>query len=264
MAGMFFDKKTDSFSSEQLKTPRSDYLLSRQKELVLDLIAPLPGERILDVACGRGDSLQFFQGKWCLLTGIDASREKLNVARQRYGDHAEFVLAQPEDIPFSDNEFDVVTLMNVLETADNPQKIIEEAIRVSRGRVFIGYINSYSFVGTRQKLKEIFGFPLSRKIRFFSFPEIKAMVTSIAGETAVKWGSVIYFPGILYDFFEELEEIFPLRKNPFGAFVGMTFSVKYTCRTAQSPVLNSFKLNAKARDAAPEVAGRDMLSQADK
>ena len=57
--------------------------------------------------------------------------------------------------------------------------------------------------------------------------------------------------------------MFPLRKNPFGAFVGMTFPVKYTYRTAQSPIVNSFKLNSKARDTAPE-AVRGMLRQADK
>ena len=90
------------------------------------------------------------------------------------------------------------------------------------------------------------------------------MVRSLIGDTDIKWGSVIYFPGIVYNFFEEMEELFPLRKNPFGAFVGLTFPVKYTYRTAQSPIVNSFKLNnANVRNTAPE-AVRDMLRQADK
>jgi hypothetical protein len=101
-------------------------------------------------------------------------------------------------------------------------------------------------------------------MRFFSYPEIKNMVEDLAGDTVIKWGSVIYFPAIVYDFFEELEEMFPLRKNPFGAFVGLTFPVKYTYRTAQNPIVNSFKLNnVNARNTAPE-AVRDMLRQADK
>jgi len=89
------------------------------------------------------------------------------------------------------------------------------------------------------------------------------MVEASAGDTIIKWGSVIYFPGIVYDFFEELEEMFPLRKNPFGAFVGLTFPVRYTYRTAQNPIINSFQLKTNARDAAPE-AVRDMLSQVNK
>ena len=260
---MFFDQKTAGFSDKRLTTPRSNYIFARQKELVLDLITPLAGERLLDIGCGAGNNLQIFIDKWCSLTGIDSSADMLAIARQKYGDRVELISGQPEDIPFSDNEFDIVTIINFLEIADNPQKVIEEAIRVCRGRVFIGFINNYSFFGTRQTLKETFGFRLSRKMHFFSFPEIINIVKNIAGDTIIKWGSVIYFPGIVYDFFEELEEMFPLRKNPFGAFVGITFPVKYTYRTAQSPILNSFKLNAKARDAAPE-AVRDMLRQENK
>lgn len=54
------------------------------------------------------------------------------------------------------------------------------------------------------------------------------------------------------------DDLFPMRNNPLGAFVGMVFSVNYTYRTVQHPVLNSFKLKARERAAAPE-AVRDML-----
>lgn len=260
---MFSDQKSTEISGQQSKTPRSDYIFARQKELVLDLVTPLAGERLLDIGCGTGNNLQIFRDKWCSLTGIDSSSEKLSIARQKYGDRAELILAEPGDIPFSDNEFDIVTIINFLEIADDPHKVIEEAIRVCRGRVFIGFLNNYSFFGTRQSLKENFGFRLSKKMRFFSYPEIKKMVEDIVGHTVIKWGSVIYFPVIVYDFFEELEEVFPIKKNPFGAFVGLTFPVEYTYRTAQSPIENSFALKANARDTAPEVV-RDMLRQAHK
>jgi ubiquinone/menaquinone biosynthesis C-methylase UbiE len=258
---MFSDKKTEDFPDRPKRTPRKDYLYTRQKELVLDLVSPLPGERLLDIGCGVGNNLQMFNDKWCALTGLDFSRGKIAIARERYGDRAEFVLAESTDIPFSDNEFDIVTIINFLELTDNPRKAIEEAIRVCRNRVFIGFLNNYSFFGTRQGLKKNFGFHLSRKMRFFSYPEIKKMVEEIAGSTNIKWGSVLYFPAILYDVFEELEEIFPLRKNPFGAFVGMVFSVKYTYRTAQSPVVNAFQFHdANAPKPAPGTV-RDMLKQ---
>ena len=260
---MFFDQKNAGFSGERLKTPRRDYVFARQKELVLDLIVPLSGERILDVGCGIGNNLQFFREKWCSLTGVDSSVEKLEIARQKYGDRAEFISGQAQDLPFSDDEFDIVTIINFLEIADNPRKVVEEAIRVCRGRVFIGFLNNYSFVGTKQRLKEIFGFPLSQEMRFFSFPEIRNMVVDSAGDTAIKWGSVVYFPGIVYDFFEELEEMFPIRKNPFGAFIGLTFPVKYIYRTAQSPIMNSLKLKTENPGTAPE-AVRDMLRRANK
>jgi len=260
---MFCDQKAAILSDERLKTPLGRYIFSRQKELILDLVAPHAGERILDVGCGTGNNLQFFRDKWCSVTGIDSSAEMLKIAQEKHGDHAELILAQAEDIPFSDNEFDIVTIINVLEVINDPQKVIAEAIRVCSGRVFIGFLNSYSFTGTKQRLKEISGFPISQKIHFLSLTEIRKMVRSLIGDADIKWGSVIYFPGIVYYFFEELEEVFSLEKNPFGAFVGLTFPVNYTYRTAQSPIMESFELNAKARDTAPEVV-RGMLRQADK
>ena len=217
---MFSNQKTTAITGKQLKTPRRDYIFARQKELVLDLVTPLAGERLLDVGCGTGNNLQIFNEKWCSLTGIDASREKLEIARKNHGDKADLILANPRDIPFSDNEFDIVTIINYLEVADDPQKVIEEAIRVCRGRVFIGFLNNYSFYGTRQGLKEAFGFRISDNMRFFSFPEIRNMVKGLLDDTVIKWGSVIYFPGIVYDFFEELEEVFPLQKKSIRRLVG--------------------------------------------
>lgn len=259
---MFFNQQTTGFSDDRPKRPGADYIHARQKELVLDLIAPLAGERILDIGCGTGNHLQIFRDKWCSLTGVDVARSKLEMAREKYNGRAELILGDYHDLPFSDNEFDIVTIINVLETADNPQKIIEEAVRVCRNRVFIGFINNYSFVGTRQRLKDMFGFPLSGKIRFYSFPGIRKMVERSTGSVAIRWGSVIFFPRMVYDLFEELEEMLPVRKNPFGAFAGLAFPVKYTVRTAQSPVLNAFGIKTEARKTAPE-AVRGMVRQGD-
>jgi len=260
---MVFDQRAANLYDERLKTSLGQYIFSRQKELILELVAPHAGERLLDVGCGTGNHLQIFREKWCSVTGIDSSTAMLEIARKKMGSHIDLQLGKAEDLPFSDDEFDIVTMINALEVAQNPKKAIAEAIRVCRGRIFIGFLNNYSFVGTKQMLKKIFGFPISEKIRFFSIEEIKEMVGSIIGPAEIKWGSVIYFPTIVYDIATELEELVPHAKNPLGAFVGLTFPVKYTYRTAQSPIMESFKLNAEARRTAPE-AVRGMLQKADK
>jgi SAM-dependent methyltransferase len=182
----------------------------------------------------------------------------LEIARERVGDNIDLRLSKAEDLPFSDDEFDIVTIINALETVANPQKAIAEAIRVCRGRIFIGFLNNRSFVGTRQRLKEIFGFPVSEKIRFFNVKEIKGMVEKVIGEPLIKWGSVIYFPTIVYDMATELEELIPHAKNPLGAFTGVSFPINYTYRTAQSPILESYQLKPDTQAAAPE-AIRGML-----
>jgi len=246
-----------------LKTSLSHYAFSRQKELILELVAPSAGERMLDVGSNAGNYLQIFREKWCSVTGFVPSLEMLENARKQMGDGVELRLGHTEELPFSDDEFDVVAVINALETAQSPQKAIAEAIRVCRGRIFIGFLNKYSFVGTHQKLKEIFGFPLAEKIRFFSIEEIKEMVVGLIGTQAFKWGSVIYFPSVVYGISTELEELVPHMKNPLGAFVGLTFPVKYTYRTAQNPIVESYQIKADARVTAPE-AIRGMLQETDR
>lgn len=255
---MIFDQKTARSYDKLMETSLGHYIFSRQKELILELVAPHAGERLLDVGCGTGNYLQVFREKWCSVTGVDSSSDMLEIAREKVGDNIELQLSKAEDLPYSDDEFDIVTIINALETVASPQKAIAEAIRVCRGRVFIGFLNNRSFVGTRQRLKEIFGFPVSQKIRFFTVKEIKEMVERIIGEPVIKWGSVIYFPTIVYDFATELEELIPHAKNPVGAFAGITFPVNYTYRTAQSPIIESYQLKPDVQAAAPE-AIRGML-----
>ena len=260
---MAIDQKAAILLDQRLETVHGRYIFSRQKELILDLVAPRKGERVLGVDCGTGNYLQPFREKGCAVTGIDSSAEMLKVARDKLGAGTELISGKSDDLPFSDNEFDIVTLITSLEISDNPQRALAEAIRVCRDRVFIGFLNNYCLAGTQQRLKELFGLPLNSNIRFFSHDEIRSKVAALIGSPAISWGSVIYFPAGIYGIFSELDELFPLRKNPFGAFAGLIFPVKYTYRTVQSPIMESYKLQAESRRTAPE-AIRGMLKDANK
>ena len=239
------------------------YIFSRQKELILDLVAPRTGERVLGVDCGTGNYLQSFREKGCAVTGIDSSAEMLKIAREKLGGGTELITGKSDDLPFSDNEFDIVTLIISLELSADPQKVLAEAIRVSRDRVFIGFLNNYCLTATQHRLKELFGLPLNSHIRFFRHDEIKSIVNGLIGSPSISWGSVICLPPIVYDFFSELDKHVPLRKNPFGAFAGLIFPVKYTYRTVQTPIMESYKLSAESRRTAPE-AIRGMLKELSK
>jgi len=225
------------------------FLFRRQAELILDLIKPHAGERVLIIGCGRNDYLPLFKEKWCSVTALDSSAEPLKAIRQ--GLPADVVRGEAEDLPFSDDEFDIVMMINFLETSRNSHQVIREAIRVCRGRIFIGFLNGFSLAGTRQKLKQLFGFPLREDIRFYRLAEIKQIVGRMIANPEFTWGSVIYFPRFVYSFFEELEEALPLRNNPLGAFIGVVFPVKCTYRTVQNPIMKSFSVNRSAQSAVP-------------
>lgn len=260
---MLFDPRKAASGDQWLTTELGRYIFSRQEKLILELVSPAPGESLLDVGCGPGNFLRLFQRQRCVLTGMDSSAAALELARNKLGERCELVQGSATDIPFSDNEFDVVTLINCPQILDDPQKVIAEAIRVSRNRVFIGFFNKHSLVGTEQSVRKLFGFPVTSAMRFFTIGEMQSMINKTMTTPSVTWGSVIYLPSLFYTFFSEFEELFSIKKNPLGVFAGIVFPVRYTYRTAQNPIMNSFELKTETQASAPE-AVRGMLQEGDR
>lgn len=96
-------------------------------------------KKILDVGCGTGETLSYLQKLFpkAKLYGIDSSDKAIRFSKSR--GHKNIILAKAEKIPFQDNFFDVVLLLDVLEHIKNHQKAIDEAKRVLRkgGKIII-------------------------------------------------------------------------------------------------------------------------------
>jgi SAM-dependent methyltransferase len=50
-----------------------------------------------------------------------------------------------KDLPFKDSAFDMVVLSMVLEYAEDPERLVKEALRVSRHYVLVGIPNYYAY-----------------------------------------------------------------------------------------------------------------------
>jgi 2-polyprenyl-6-hydroxyphenyl methylase/3-demethylubiquinone-9 3-methyltransferase len=86
---------------------------------------------VLDIGCGGGFLSNPLGSFGHRVTGLDASRDALAIAR-RY-DHTGLVRYQQGDalrLPFDDASFDVVCAMDFLEHVENPDQVIAEAARV--------------------------------------------------------------------------------------------------------------------------------------
>jgi len=230
---------------EWLRTPLGYYFDQRRKKLILDLLEPREQERLLDVGCGTGHHLLFLRRKCGEVTGIDSSPGMLNIARERLGARADLYQGTPDDLPFSDNEFDIVTLLS-FELCTDPRKTLGEAIRVCRGRVLVGAWNRYSLSNLHKRTHH----PAFTGSGSSSIFEINRTARKILADVPITWGSVIFFPLDWYFQAAALEEKIPVTKNPFGTFIGAVFPVVYTHMTLQDPLKNSSKLKvSKGREA---------------
>ncbi len=75
---------------------------------LIELLAPQPGERILDLGCGTGHLTQELARAGAAVTGLDVSEAMIEQARKNYpeiefvpGDAADFAFAEPFDAVFS-------------------------------------------------------------------------------------------------------------------------------------------------------------------
>jgi SAM-dependent methyltransferase len=212
------------------------YRDGRIKGLILDLAAPRAGERLLDIGCRNGDHLFLFRKKGCDVTGIDPSPSHLDLARQRLEHRADLHQGRAEDLPFSDNEFDLVTLIISLEFTGDPGRAIAEAVRVCRGRLFIGVMNRFSLIGAQGRLLRLFQLPPHEGVRFFNLSALNAMIRSQLQGVRIQWGSVLFLPWGCYASGAGIEERIPVMNNPFGAFFGLSVSVNFSYRTIQEVI----------------------------
>jgi SAM-dependent methyltransferase len=117
-------------------------LVSEELVEALDIV---PGERVLDVACGSGNAaLAAARRAWGNTVGADFVPALLERGRERAAAErldVEFVEADATDLPFGDGEFDVVTSVFGAMFAADQEKAAAELLRVCKPGGRIGMAN---------------------------------------------------------------------------------------------------------------------------
>lgn len=112
---------------------------------VIELLAPRPGERILDLGCGDGALTEKLAEHGCRVVGVDASPE-MTAAAGRLGLDARVM--DGHELRF-DNEFDAVFSNAALHWLKQPEKVIAGVWRALKpGGRFVGEFGGSGNVAT--------------------------------------------------------------------------------------------------------------------
>lgn len=124
-------------------------LLGFNKKMVLDNFKE---SSVLDIGCGDGFLLKKLleKNKSIKALGIDISPVALEKAKQNGVDCQSVDIT--EKLPFEDNSFDSVLLLDVLEHMFEPEPVLREAVRIARKYVYISVPNFVSLPARFQVL----------------------------------------------------------------------------------------------------------------
>jgi len=144
----YFGERVGRYDAAYDQASADGYALRSRMRAVVALVGEGSGD-LLDAGMGAGRLLGELAARGWTVSGIDASAEMVEAARDRLPDAAaRFHIGPIERLPFPDASFDVVTATGVLEyTLVTPA--LTEVVRVLRpgGRAIVSYPNPRAAYG---------------------------------------------------------------------------------------------------------------------
>jgi ubiquinone/menaquinone biosynthesis C-methylase UbiE len=125
-------------------TPVGRAVLKYESALVLDLLRPAVGERILDAGSGTGIFTRMFLNRGVAVVALDISLPMLRRALDAL--HIPGIVADMTRLPFADRVFDKTVSVAALEFIRDEKRAVDELFRVTKtgGVVVVATLNSLS------------------------------------------------------------------------------------------------------------------------
>ncbi|MFO7964142.1 MAG: class I SAM-dependent methyltransferase [Desulfobacterales bacterium] len=252
--GYVFDYKDALTYERWFYSPKNRNAAEQEARLVFDMLKPGRGRELLDIGCGTGARLADFVEKGLNVSGVDPSPFMLDICREKFQNRVEYFRNYGEDLPFEDNAFHYSTLITTLEYVDDASKVIQEACRVTKDRIFIGIYNRYSVTWVRRRIKAVFSDSIYRHACFYSVWDIKQLVRNSVGNVPVAWKTVCRVPEYFKKTPFQVKDAVIIRKIPVGSFAGIVVSpvprlrttplaLKYDSKHSAAPGIQPLKLN---------------------
>lgn len=137
-------------------TPIGKLVKEVEGELISHLLAPRPGEKVLDAGCGTGIFTVDFLAAGAQVVGLDISGPMLSLARKKTTGYTFFpVQGDMQHLPFGEDSFDKAISITALEFIADARSAVDELFRVTRpgGYVMVATLNSLSPWAARRRAK---------------------------------------------------------------------------------------------------------------
>lgn len=138
---------TDNYRKHTSKNPIQRLLLWNFFRQLVNLTASKKVDSILDVGCGEGFTLNRLKehGIGKKLEGLEYSKDAILLGKKTYPD-IKITQGSIYELPYKANSFDLVLCTEVLEHLEEPEKALQELVRVSKKYLVISVPNEPFFM----------------------------------------------------------------------------------------------------------------------
>jgi len=149
------------------------------------------GARILDIGCGTGLMLKKLENHG-MAVGIDLAPKAIEYCRKC--GVINVVRGTAEHLPFSDDTFDVVTALDLIEHVDDDTGVLINAFRVTKpGGVVLVTVPAFQFLWSEHDI-------VNRHRRRYTTKQLRSIIESAGFETVklTYTNTTLFFPILLF------------------------------------------------------------------
>jgi ubiquinone/menaquinone biosynthesis C-methylase UbiE len=110
---------------------RTEELERETRDHFYSLLPNLEGKLLLDVGCGSGHDARYYIEKRAVVSGLDISDKVIEMAT-RTVPKGEFRVGDMRNLPYTSNQFDVITSFYALQASEDVPKSLREMVRVTK------------------------------------------------------------------------------------------------------------------------------------
>lgn len=159
------------------RTERGHWIGETEYALAARGLAAQPGECLLDIGCGTGWFTRRAAADGLVATGLDPNAAWLEYAHAHSDPALRWVEGDARALPFADASFDHVLSIAALCFIDDARQAVAEALRVTRRRFALGWLNRSSLL--YRKKGRHGGSGAYRGARWHDAGEVRAMFAGL-------------------------------------------------------------------------------------
>jgi len=252
--GRIFDYNESMMLDEMHQKYQNCLGYKLEQDFIRTNFNPVYRDTALVIGCGTGHCLPVLTERGLQLTGTDPSTYMIDICKKYLHNKISLKKCHPEQLPFDDNSFNNSFLFSTLEFSENPEKVLEEAFRVTKDKVYIGVHNKFSIYSAKNSVSKFFTTTPYTGSNLFSIWDIKKIIKKHLGQVPVTWRTIQHFPEFTERFLSRLENMGMLHMTPFGSYICMivipyptyrTTPLKLKLKSHQSPAAFSGFVTSK-------------------